>query len=216
MAHFSGIFDRCWLFMGKPIQIAIGIIGLISTVIAVWTRMQTPTVILPLWFLIAATLFVVLLTAMFIGYAIKILLNSGWHTMTFTALVMTGACLTYYASQFTPAYDVILPENYVGEVRLLVTNEKENDFKVNNYGIGYLSQKTYKRGFRPVVYKGGHDISDRVSDFATGYVASKSGSRLTFDYLSFVVHGKNKAAEMIDDDSLIKIGAIDTSRLARK
>jgi hypothetical protein len=35
-----------------------------------------------------------------------------------------------------------------------MTNDKD-DFKLNEYGIGYLSKTTYRKGFKPAVVKNG-------------------------------------------------------------
>jgi len=110
----------------------------------------------------------------------------------------------------------MIPDKYVGEVKLLVSNENQNDFKVNNFGIGYISQRTFKNGFRPTVIKGGQDISDQISGYSTGSYATTSGGKLSFDYLSFELPGKKEVSELIDYDSLVKLNAIDTARLRRK
>jgi hypothetical protein len=202
--------------MVRQIQILIIILGLISTSLGIWTMLQIPTIILSPWSLVAIFLPLTLFIALLIGYLTKVMLNSGWHTMTFAALIMTGICLAFYARQFKPSYKIVVPDNYVGEVRLLVSHENQNDFEVNSFGIGYITQNLYKNGFRPKVIKGGLDISDHVSGYSTGSYETTSGSKLSFDYLSFEIPGKKEVTELIDFDSLVKLKAIDTARLRRK
>lgn len=202
--------------MGRRIQIAIIILGLISTSVGIWIMLQTPTIILSPWSLVAMFLPIAFLVALLIGYLIKGVLNSGWHTMTFAALVMTVICIIFYASQYRPSYKIMIPDKYVGEVRLLVSNEQQNDFNVNNFGIGYINQDIYKNGFRPRVIKGGQDISDQISGYSISSYATTSGSKLSFDYLSFELPGKNENSGLVDFDSLVRLKAIDTNRLRRK
>jgi hypothetical protein len=202
--------------MGRQIQIAIVILGLLSIALGIWTMLQIPTMILSPWFLVLIFLPIALFVAFFIGFLLTILLNSAWHPMTFTALVITAICLTFYISQYRPGYKIIIPDQYAGDVQLLVSNEQKNDFKVNKFGIGYINRETYKNGFRPIVIKAGHDISDQISDYSYGSYATTSGNQLSFDFLSFEIPGKKNVSGMLSYDSLLKMKAIDTTRIYRK
>lgn len=197
-------------------QILIGTIGLISTAIGIWTILQTPTMILTPWFLVGLYLPIAFIISLVVGSLTKILLKSSWHTLTFTALIMTVICLTFYGSQYKPSYKIIIPETYVGEVKLLLSNETENDFKVNNFGIGYISKKTYDNGFRPIIIQHGQDISKQITGYSTGSYVTTSNSNLSLHYLSFEMPGKVDSTFIIDFDSLLKLNAIDTIRLQRK
>jgi hypothetical protein len=196
------------------IQITIGIIGLISTSIAIWTLLHTPTLILPPLFLIGLYLPIVFVFSLVIGFLIKKLLKSSWHTLTFTSLILSVICLSFYASQYKLSYEIIVPNNYVGEVKLILSNEKENDFKINNYGIGYISQTTYENGFQPTIIKNGEDITKEINGYMTN---SHSGIDLSVDYMSFEIPGKIDSTSYYNDfDTLKKYRAIDTSRLKRR
>jgi len=195
----------------SKLQIAILTIGLISTALGIWTMSQTPTMILSPLFLVGLYLTIALMISLVFGFFAKALLNSNWSTLTFAALSMTFICLTFYASQYNPSYKIIIPANYVGEVRLFVSNEKENDFRVNSIGIGYINQKTYKNGFRPIVIKGGHDISHQISNYE---FSSYAADLLSFDYFSFNIPGKTDS--FISFENLVRIKAIDTTRLHKK
>jgi energy-coupling factor transporter transmembrane protein EcfT len=202
--------------MRRQIQNAIVILGLLSIALGIWTMLQIPTMILSPWYLVLIFLPIVLVVAFIIGYLLKVILNSAWHSTTFTAMVITVICLIFYGSQYRPGYKIVIPDQYVGEVQLLVSNEQENDFKVNEFGIGYINQQTYKNGFRPIVIKAGHDISDQISGYAQGSYATTLGNKLSFEYLSFEIPGKKNVSAMISYDSLLKMKAIDTTRLHRK
>ena len=198
------------------LQIAIGTIGLISTAIGIWTLLQTPTMILTPLFLVKLYLPIAFIVSLVVGFLTKALLKSSWHTLTFTSLTMTVICLTFYASQYKPSYKILVPDKFVGEVKLLVSNENENDFKVNNFGIGYINEKTYKSRFRPTIIKGGQNISKQITGYSRGSYATTSSSNLSFDYLSFEILKNADSAFVIDFDSLLKLNAIDTKRLLRK
>ena len=198
------------------LQVAIGTIGLISTAIGIWTLLQTPTMILTPLFLVGLYFPIAFIVSLVVGFLTKALLKSSWHTLTFTSLTMTVICLTFYASQYKPSYKILIPDKFVGEVKLLVSNENENDFKVNNFGIGYINEKTYKSGFRPTIIKGGQNISKQIAGYSRGSYATTSSSNLSFDYLSFEILKNADSAFVIDFDSLLKLNAIDTKRLLRK
>ena len=200
----------------SKLQVAIIIIGLISTTLGTWTMLQTPTMILPPWFLVGLYLPIAFIVSLIVGFLAKKLLKSSWHTLTFTALTMTIIGLTFYVSQYKPSYKIIIPDSYVGEVKLLLSNENENDFKVNNFGIGYINQKTYKKGFRPRIIQRGQDISKQVTGYSIGSYATTSSSNLSLDYLTFEIPGKADGSFLIDFDSLLKLNAIDTKRIRRK
>jgi energy-coupling factor transporter transmembrane protein EcfT len=116
---------------------------------------------LPSLFLIGIYLPIVFGVSLLIGFLIKKLLKSNWHTLTFISIMLSVICLSFYASQFKSSYEIIVPNNYVGEVKLILSNEKENDFKINNYGIGYISQTTYENGLQPSIIINGEHITKK-------------------------------------------------------
>src|ERR1700733_9637287 len=121
--------------MGRQIQIAIVIMALLSTALGIWTMLQIPTMILPRLYIVLIFLPIILLISFIIGSLLTALLNSSWHLLTFMSLVQTAICLIFYASQYRPGYKIVIPDQYAGEVQLLVSNEQKNDFKVNEFGI---------------------------------------------------------------------------------
>ncbi len=167
-------------------------------------------------FLVGLYLTTALIISLIIGFFAKALLNSSWSALTFAALSMTIICLTFYASQYRPSYNIIVPDNYVGEVRLLVSNEKENDFNVNSFGIGYINPRTYKNGFRPKVVKGGQDISNLITTYVSSSYKNTMLNKLSFDYLSFNIPGKADSLNLVSFEDLVKIKAIDTARMNKK
>jgi hypothetical protein len=150
------------------------------------------------------------------GFLIKTLLKSAWHTLTFTALGITAICFSFYINGYTPIFKIIVPDNFVGEVRLLVTKDKGNAFNLNNFGIGYINQKTFKNGFRPIVIKAGKDISEKIHAYETVAYTTLSPSKWVLEYVSFKIPGKKDSLNMLSFEDLIKLNAIDTSRLIKR
>ena len=125
--------------------------------------------------------------------------------------------MTFYISEYKPTYKIIIPDNYNGEVKLLVSNENINDFNINKYGIGYISQKTFKNGFQPKVIKGGQNITSQIKGYSIGaYATTTSTGSLTFDYLTFIVSGISQNRTTPDLEQLVIVNGIDTTRLKRK
>lgn len=160
----------------SKLQIGIGVIGLLSIWIFIKTILQIPTIILSPWFLVEIYLTISLAISFIIGYFIKVFSKSSWHTLTFTALVMIIFCLIFYICQYKPKYRINIPDNYIGNVALLVSNEQENDFKVNDFGIGYINKKTFENGFRPTIIKHGLDITNQISGYSKSSYASTETS----------------------------------------
>jgi len=86
------------------LQIAIGIVGIMSTLVGIWTMLQIQTMFLSTWFLVGLYLTIALLLSLVVGWLTKKLLKSGWYTLTFTALITTAICLSFYISQYKPYY----------------------------------------------------------------------------------------------------------------
>ena len=200
----------------SKLQIAIVITGLLSTILGVRTMLQIPTMILAPWFLVGLYLPIVFFISLLAGVLTKALLKSGWHVLIFTSITMTVICFTFYISEYKPTYKIIIPDNYAGEVNLLVTDEKNNDFNINKFGIGYINQPTYKNGFHPIIIKGQQDISKEIHHYSTGSYATTSMSNVSFNYVSFKIPGKHETPEIMSVDSLIALKAIDTARLRKK
>jgi hypothetical protein len=197
------------------LQITIGIFGLISTGIGIWTILQTPTIILPAYFLVVLLLPIAFYVLLPLSVCTKTLLKSRWHTLTFTALFITITCVTFFASQYHYMlnYDIIIPDSYVSEVKLILSNDEKNEFKVNSYGIGYINQNTFTNGFNPTIIREGHNITNQITGYNTGEYVSDD---LSLKFVSFIIPRKKDSFPSIDFDSLIKLKAIDLKRVKRK
>lgn len=200
-------------FKIQPVILALGIFSLC---VGIWQMLQTKTMILPSWFLLLLSLPCTLLVSFGLGMLVKKILNSKWRALTFASIFVIIFSSIFYISEYRPVYTVVIPEGYVGEVRLLVSNEKENDFFINNYGIGYIDRKTFDEGFYPKIIKGDNEITKQVKEYSKGALATTPGDIYSYEYLSFFVPAKGESVEDKDIEELIKIKAIDTTHLYRR
>jgi hypothetical protein len=196
-------------------QIAILTIGLISLILGIWTMLQIPTVILPSWFLLVIFLPVAFLISLGLGYVAKTVVKPRWHLLTHTSLFITLICLSFYVTEYRPTHKVIVPIGYVGEVKLLVTGENRNDFKISEFGVGYINMKTFKKGFHPIVIRDGQDISKQIEGYNTAAYATTAPGKLSFEYVSFKVPGEQDK-DILSIDDLIRLNYIDTGRIKRR
>jgi len=178
--------------------------------------LQTKTMILPSWFLAIVFLPVTLCVSFALGALAKKIFNSKWRSLTFASIFTIALSLIYYVFQYRPVYTVVIPKDYIGEVRLVVSNENENDFFVNKYGIGYIDRETFDKGFYPKIVKGGNDITKEVKEYSKGALATTSDDIYSYEYLSFSILAKGENVEDQDIEELIKNKAIDTTRLYRR
>ena len=210
-------------------QIAIIIIGLISLGLGIKTLLYTQTLILPSWFLVALYTPIVLAISFGLGRLTKKILKNEGHLATYASIFVTIISLSFYASEYRPTHKIVVPDNYSGEVMLFLSNEKQDDFEINNYGVGYVSNDTYQSGFKPTVIRNGQDISKQLTNLSSGTVGfgGVDGSTIgPYDYLTFTVprhesDSSDSELEKIvsarnDLKKLIEINAIDTTRLKRK
>lgn len=200
--------------MRRIIQIILPILAIFLLGAGIWQMLQTKTMILSPWFLVVISLPSTLLLSFALGFTLKKLLNSKWQTLTFTSMFIIIFCSIFYISEYKPVYIIVIPKNYVGEIRLFLSND--NDFSINRYGIGYIDMKTFNDGFYPKIIQGGNDITKRVKEYSKGALVTTSEDVYSFEYLSFYILDIGKKVESKDIEELVKIKAIDTTRLYKK
>lgn len=177
---------------------------------------ETPTMIIPSWVLILMYGLPTLLFSFLLGYIVMGMMRKQHGTLLFTSLFISLFSAWFIFYSYKPTVRIVVPHGYVGEVRLFVTDnvEEESDLQMSEYGIGYVSGGAYKRGFRTKVIQDGADITRDVKSFAQCTFSSTSLKGYKLSYLSFEIAGAGKEAELNVDD-LIDMGAIDTARLRR-
>ena len=138
--------------------------------------------------------------------------------MTFTSIILTITCLTFFTSEYRPTYTIKIPKDYVGEVKLFLSNSEENKLDINEFGIGYLNEKTYQKGFRPTIIKNGQDITEDIKGYGSGAFATSQTDKYELEYMTFTIplNEERENWDVIGLDELIKKNAIDTTLLKKK
>ncbi len=138
--------------------------------------------------------------------------------MTFTSIILTITCLTFFTSEYRPTYIITIPKDYVGDVKLFLSNSEENKLEIKEFGIGYLNEKTYKKGFRPIIIKNDQDITEDIKGYGSGAFATSQTDKYEFVYVSFTIPLKEERenSDVIGCDELIRMNAIDTTLLKKK
>lgn len=202
--------------MKSKIQSIIVAAGIVALVISIRLMLEIQTMILPSWFLAFIYVLCTLCISFILGYLVKKIIGSNWKTLTFASIFLIIFCSIFYIREYKPTQSIIIPESYVGEVRLLVSNENKNDFIINKFGIGYIDKKTFDNGLYPKVIKGKKDITNQIKEYGKGALATTNKAIYSYEYISFFIPTKSKIIEELDIEELIKIKAIDTTRLFRK
>lgn len=202
--------------MKSKSQSIIILLGIVSLGSGIWQMLQTATMILPPWFLVLFYVIITFCVSFILGFLVKKILKSRWYTLTFTSIFIIIACCVFCISQYRASYEIIVPDNYVGEIKLFVSNEKKNDFAINKYGIGYIDIETFNKGFYPKIIKEKVDITKQVKEYSKGALATMPKDVYSYEYLSFSIMVKGESIKDKDIEELIRIKAIDTNRLYRK
>jgi hypothetical protein len=195
------------------------LIGLVSASIGIRTMLEIPAVILPGWFLVILFGGILLLLSFGLGALLCSLTKSKIHILSATSIIVTIVCLGFYISEYRPTYTINVADNFIGEVKLFRSTLKNNRLSLNKYGVGYITDKTYRKGFRPVVIKNGRDITKECEGFVQGNVASAGFDGTSFgpfSYVGFTI-GDNPADNIWTDlKNAIELKVIDTSIIMKK
>ncbi|KQC01151.1 hypothetical protein [Pedobacter sp. Hv1] len=202
------------LNLKSKLQFIIIGLGILSLVVGIRQMLQTRTMILPSWFLVLLFTPSMMCVSVMLGYLTKKITKSKWYILTHAAIFVIVFSSIFYISEYRPNKSIIVPESYVGEVRLFVSNE--NDFMINKYGVGYIERKTFIKGFYPKIIKGSNDITKQIKEYSKGALATTKEDLHTYEYLTFFVPINGQNIEDKNIEELIKIKAIDTARLYKK
>ena len=204
------------MFKSK-LQIFILLIGLVALGLGVKTMLQTPTLILPPQLLVLIYTPILLVLAVALGFGLKKGLNSNWHTLTFSSIIITVVCGTFFLTQHRTTEVIEIPANYKGQIYLILSNEQQNDFNITEDGIGYISEPTMRDGFMPSVFLGGTEITDQIRGYAYGSgtfnFKEQSG---TVEYVNFEIAGGPERWKAPKINDLVNSGAIDLGKVKLK
>ena len=189
-------------------------VGLVSLYLGVRTMLEIPTLILPGWFLVIMYGGILVLVSFGLGALISSLTKSKVHLLTATSLIVTIICLAFYIHEYRPTYKIYVPQTFTGEVKLFHSTLDDNNLSLNKYGVGYITDKAYRKGFKPVVYQNGKDITDECKNLGQGSVsfAGIDGTNLgPFSYVGFKIKDHEADTLWTDLKEVIERKMIDTS-----
>ena len=189
-------------------------VALVSLYLGVRTMLETPTVILPAWFLVIMYGGILLLVSFGLGALISSSTKSKVYFLTGTSFIVTTICLAFYLNEYRPTYKIYVPGSFTGEVKLFHSTLGDNKLSLNEYGVGYITTKAYREGFKPVVYQNGKNITEECRNHGQGSVAfaGVDGTNLgPFSYVGFTVKGNKTHTLWTDLKKAIELKIIDTS-----
>ncbi len=157
------------------------------------------------------TILIAILVASIIS---SIVLKIFFKRLNFTTVLFLLICLTSLVGIFyfsRPSHEIIVPENYTGEVNLILSNVEENILTLDQNGIGYINQETFSKTFKPIILESsGYNINKRAIGFNQSTFWSKlvtttsNGKRI--ESLNFFVAPKDVDSSSYDDEfDLIKL-----------
>jgi|GEM_PF-1640276 len=201
-------------------QKIIQILGLVGLVLGILTMLRTPTVIFSPWFLVLLFLPILIGVSFLLGLVTRLLSKSNWTKLTFTALFAGLFCVAFYISEYKPTRKITVSNSFSGQARLLLSKDDKDKFELNEYGIGYVSESTYRQGFKPRVEKNGKDITNEIiRSLSFGSMTNEAidGKIIgPYSYLGFIVPGQSTDSSSSDLRELIDKNAIDTTRLIKE
>jgi hypothetical protein len=193
-------------------------VGLVSLYLGVQTMLETPTLILSGWFLVIMYGGILLLVSFGLGRLISSLTKSKVHLFTAASFIVTIVCSAFYISEYRPTFEIYVPDTFTGEVKLFHSTLEDNNLYLNKYGVGYITDKAYRKGFKPVVYQNGKDITEECKNIGRGSVATAGidGTNLgPFSYVGFIINDNKAETLWTDLKKAIEEKIIDTSILKK-
>lgn len=190
----------------------------VSITLAISEILKIGTVILPAWFLVLLYFPFLLVASYLLAKIIKWAINGTLDTMTYALSFASVLSIWFYVSQYHPTYTIIVPKDFKGTVHLFVSKTNTNELNLNGLGIGYVKDELYRKGFKPRVLQNDLDISDKITDLATGSIISADihGRSLgPFRFLSFKTPGAVNDTMHLGPQELINIHALDTLKTSK-
>lgn len=87
--------------------------------------------------------------------------------LTFCFFLSSIAFIFFYYQLYSPTLKSIVPDGYTGDVNLVLSNVDKNILTIDSNGIGYLTERTFKRLWtKPNVYT---TTGHKINDFCVGF-----------------------------------------------
>lgn len=197
-------------------QIIISLMGLVALILGfVLIMMREKTMFISPLILATILMGFASIASLILAVVLKFLFKPTWQVPPIASIILILFVISYAIVTYRKTHEIIVPRNYVGEVKLFVSNEKDIDFHINEYGIGYIDKETFDDGFHPRVIQGGKDITNFITNYAKGSYASFKFHNFNFEYLSFRLPKERNGIPAMTIEELVQQNAIDTNRLYR-
>ena len=87
--------------------------------------------------------------------------------ISFLLIFFNLGLIAFNINYYSPTLKVIVPNNYTGEINLVLANIDENILEVDKNGIGYVNEWTFGKTYRkPKVFdQNGNDLSAQLKGF---------------------------------------------------
>jgi hypothetical protein len=152
----------------KNLRLLFSITSVISVGVLTYeiTGLQTD-ILSPVYYLILFLIAITITSFIFGGISKLLLEKISFKTIFYFLFTLLSILSILYIHR--PSYKVIVPDNYIGDVNLILSNVKENKLELDANGIGYINLKTFNKTFIPIILQNGIEINNRAVGF------SKSG-----------------------------------------
>jgi hypothetical protein len=193
----------------QKVLAAILFIGLLTTLILKLMRVPGGLILSGL-FLGGMVIGLILLGCLVLTFLLKLYFKKvSFLTIYFltTAICFMG----FHYQLYSPTLRIVVPENYSGEISLVLSDVKDNILLVDGNGIGYINQWTFGKTYtKPIVVdNNGKDLGEFCVGFnpSTFWALGKSccidGQQLL--YKSFKVQTDNTRNDEYESTSLINL-----------
>ncbi len=108
----------------------------------------------------------ILITCWIVAFTLNLIFKK--YSISSYLLFFFSLSLIYFNVHFySPTLKIIVPNNYTGEINLVLANIDENRLNIDENGIGYINEMTFNKTYtKPVVTdRRGNDLSKQLKGF---------------------------------------------------
>lgn len=108
----------------------------------------------------------ILIACLLIALLVKLFVKK-YSFLTLYFILVSIGFLAYHYQLYSPTLKIIVPDNYTGEVSLVLSNVDHNILTVDSNGVGYVTKWTFNKTWaEPEVFtKSGKKINNRCVGF---------------------------------------------------
>ncbi len=136
----------------RKLKIIFGILpGILLVTLSIKLTKVPGGMILPSWFLGGMIIIGIILGCLIVSGILKLIFKKISY-LTFFFATLSFSFLAFHYKLYSPTLEIIVPNDYRGEVYLVLSNIDHNILIIDQNGIGYLNEWTFNKTYtRPVV-----------------------------------------------------------------